>query len=363
MSEPLARTPLHALHVELGARIVPFAGWEMPVQFAGIIEEHQAVRKTAGLFDVSHMGEVRVRGRDAAKFLDGVMTNEMSTIKVGMARYTVMCQPDGGCVDDLIVYRFSETEFLICLNASNAAKDIAWMRSLIGPFKVEVLDECAAWAQLAIQGPLAERILGLATALPLGTIKRFGFAVGEVAGASGCVVSRTGYTGSAGFELYLPAASAEKVARALLELGKPHGLVPAGLGARDSLRLEANYPLYGHEISEKISPIQAGLGWTVKFTKPEFIGREALHRQAQGGPVSSVILFSLDDRRIARQGAIVYSGETPVGEVLSGTQSPVLGKPIGTALVAAGHAASATLTVDIRGNRIPLRLSAEPFVK
>jgi aminomethyltransferase len=363
MSETLSRTPLFALHVELGGRIVPFAGWEMPVQYTGIIEEHMAVRQTAGLFDVSHMGEARVRGRDAAKFLDGVMTNEMSTIKVGMARYTVMCQPDGGCVDDLIVYRLADDEFLICLNASNAPKDIAWMRAHIGAHQVEVLDECAAWAQLALQGPRAEAILALTTATPLAAIKRFGFVFGEVAGVAGCLISRTGYTGSPGFEIYLPAASAEKVARALLAAGKPHGLVPAGLGARDSLRLEANYPLYGHEISEKISPIQAGLGWTVKFTKPEFIGREALHRQAQGGPVSSVVLFSLDDRRIARQGAIVYSGETPVGEVLSGTQSPVLGKPIGTALVAAGHAASATLTVDIRGKRIPLRLSAEPFVK
>jgi aminomethyltransferase len=363
MSETLARTPLHALHVELGARLVPFAGWEMPVQYTGIIEEHMAVRRQAGLFDVSHMGEARVRGRDAAAFLDGIMTNEMATIRPGSARYTIMCQPDGGCVDDLIVYRLGSEEFLICLNASNAAKDIAWMRSLVGSAQVEVLDECAAWAQLAIQGPVAEQVLALTTALPLASIRRFGFLSGEVAGVAGCIVSRTGYTGSPGFEIYLPAAAAEKVARALLAAGQPHGLVPAGLGARDSLRLEANYPLYGHEISERISPIQAGLGWTVKFTKPDFVGREALRRQAEGGPASSVILFSLEDRRIARQGAVVYSGDTAVGEVLSGTHSPVLGKPIGTALVAAGHADSGALTVDIRGHRIPLRVAAEPFVK
>ncbi len=363
MSETLARTPLFALHAELGARLVPFAGWEMPVQYTGIIEEHMAVRKAAGLFDVSHMGEARIRGRDAAAFLDRIMTNELSTLKPGAARYTLMCQPDGGCVDDLIVYRFSETEFLICLTASNAAKDIAWMRSLIGTAKVEVLDECAAWAQLAIQGPLAEQILALTTALPLASIRRFGFLVGEVAGASGCVVSRTGYTGSAGFEIYLPAASATQVARALLAAGKPHGLIPAGLGARDSLRLEAGYPLYGHEISERISPIQAGLGWTVKFTKAQFVGREALRRQAEGGPPSSVIMFSLADRRIARQGATVFAGDTAVGEVLSGTLSPVLNKPIGTALVAAGFAGSSELTVDIRGTRLPLHVSVEPFVK
>jgi aminomethyltransferase len=363
MSETLARTPLYDLHAELGARLVPFAGWEMPVQYTGIIEEHMAVRKAAGLFDVSHMGEARIRGRDAAAFLDRIMTNELSTLKPGAARYTLMCQPDGGCVDDLIVYRFSETEFLICLNASNAQKDIAWMRSLIGTAKVEVLDECAAWAQLAIQGPLAEQVLALVTALPLASIRRFGFLVGEVAGASGCVVSRTGYTGSAGFEIYLPAASATKVARALLAAGKPLGLIPAGLGARDSLRLEAGYPLYGHEISERISPIQAGLGWTVKFTKAQFVGREALRRQAEGGPPSSVVMFSLADRRIARQGATVFAGDTAVGEVLSGTLSPVLNKPIGTALVAAGFTGSSELTVDIRGTRLPLQVSAEPFVK
>lgn len=363
MSETLQRTPLYDLHVELGARLVPFAGWEMPVQYSGIIEEHLAVRRAAGLFDVSHMGEVRVRGRDAAAFLDRLMTNEMSTIKPGSARYTVMCQPDGGCVDDLIVYRFSENEFFICLNASNAAKDIQWLRDHVGTAKVEIIDECKLWAQLALQGPLAEKILGLVTALPLASIKRFSFLVGEVAGASGCVVSRTGYTGSAGFEIYLPAASGIPVARALLTAGKAHGLIPVGLGARDSLRLEANYPLYGHEISERISPIQAGLGWTVKFSKEQFIGREALRRQAEGGPSSSVILFSLNDRRIARQGATVYAGETPVGEVLSGTFSPTMNKPIGTALVAAGYVNSEQLTVDIRGTRLPLSISVIPFVK
>lgn len=363
MSEVLARTPLYALHVELGARIVPFAGWEMPVQYTGIIEEHMAVRRQAGLFDVSHMGEARVRGRDAAAFLDRIMTNEMATLKAGFARYTIMCQPDGGCVDDLIVYRLGPEEFLICLNASNAAKDIAWMRSLVGGAQVEIVDECTAWAQLAIQGPLAEQILTLVTKLPLASIRRFAFAAGEVAGTAGCIISRTGYTGSPGFEIYLPAAAAEKVARALLATGKPLGLIPAGLGARDSLRLEANYPLYGHEISERISPIQAGLGWTVKFGKPDFIGREALLRQAEGGPQSSVVLFSLEDRRIARQGAVVFAGDIAVGEVLSGTHSPMLGKPIGTALIAAGHANSSALTVDIRGHRAPLRIATEPFVK
>ncbi len=363
MSDTLSRTPLHPLHVELGARLVPFAGWEMPVQYSGIIEEHHAVRRACGLFDVSHMGEARVRGADAVRLLDRVMTNEMASLRAGHARYTVMCQPDGGCVDDVIVYRMGDAEFFICLNASNAAKDIAWLRTHAQGLAVEVVDECSRWAQLALQGPKAEEILAKVTALPLAGLRRFAFAEGVVAGAAGCVVSRTGYTGSPGFEIYLPADAAVTVARALLEAGRPLGLIPTGLGARDSLRLEAGYPLYGHEISETISPIQAGLGWAVKFSKPDFIGREALRRQAEGGPASSVTFFSLDDRRIARQGAAVFAGDLRVGEVLSGTQSPTLGKPIGSALVAAGQAAAGGLTVDIRGHRVPMVLSAGPFVK
>ena len=362
MTEPLSRTPLFDFHVALGARIVPFAGWEMPVQYSGIIEEHIAVRKAAGLFDVSHMGEARVRGRDAAAFLDHLMTNEMASIKPGSARYTIMCQPDGGCVDDLIVYRISENEFFICLNASNAKKDIAWMQSHIGTHQVEVIDECKSWAQLALQGPLAEKILSLVTDLPLAEIKRFHFRIGTVAGASDCIVSRTGYTGSAGFEIYLPASKATAVAQKLIEVGKPVGLLPVGLGARDSLRLEAGYPLYGHEISETISPIQAGLGWTVKLNKADFIGRAALQKQTSEGATSKVIHYTLNDRRIARQGTPILSGDTIVGEVLSGTLSPILNKPIGSALIQT-NAKPETLAVDIRGTRIPLEIAIAPFVK
>lgn len=362
MTEPLARTPLFDFHIAQGARLVPFAGWEMPVQYTGIIEEHLAVRKAAGLFDVSHMGEARVRGRDAAAFLDRIMTNEMGTIKPGSARYTIMCQPDGGCVDDLIVYRISENDFFICLNASNAKKDIAWMQSHIGAAQVEVIDECKVWAQLALQGPLAEKILSLTTALPLNEIKRFQFLVGTVAGAAGCIVSRTGYTGSAGFEIYLPAAQAANVAQKLIEVGKPMGLLPVGLGARDSLRLEAGYPLYGHEISETLSPIQAGLGWTVKLNKGDFVGREALQKQVEKGTASKVVHFLLNDRRIARQGTPILSGDSVVGEVLSGTLSPILNKPIGSALIHS-DANPETLAVDIRGTRIPLEIAIAPFVK
>ena len=362
MSADLNRTPLYDLHLELGARMVPFAGWEMPVQYSGIIEEHLAVRNKAGLFDVSHMGEARIRGKDAAVFLDAIMTNEFSSLQPNHARYTVMCYPDGGCVDDLIIYRVSQDEFLICLNASNAAKDIAWMKAQAGNWKVEIIDECAQWAQLALQGPLAENILSSLTNLKLNTIKRFGFLVGEVAGAQNCVVARTGYTGSPGFEIYVPASQSVGVARAILEKGKPDGLLPIGLGARDSLRLEAGYPLYGHELSEKISPIQAGLSWTVKFTKPQFVGRDSLLSQTEKGVTSKVVMYSLNDRRIARPGSTVFSGDKAVGEILSGTLSPVLNKPIGTALITTGSNLD-TLTVDIRGIHLPLQITQTPFFK
>ena len=362
MSAELSRTPLYDLHEELGARMVPFAGWEMPVQYSGIIEEHLAVRNKAGLFDVSHMGEARIRGKDAAAFLDAIMTNEFSSLQPNHARYTIMCYPDGGCVDDLIIYRITKDEFLICLNASNATKDIAWMKSQVGDWKVEIIDECCMWAQLALQGPLAEKILSSLTHLKLDTLKRFGFLIGEVAGVQNCLVARTGYTGSPGFEIYISANRGTQVARTILEKGEADGILPIGLGARDSLRLEAGYPLYGHELSDKISPIQAGLSWTVKFSKPQFVGRESLLSQTEKGVSSKVVLFSLNDRRIARPGATVFCDGKPVGEVLSGTQSPVLNKPIGTALVSTQSNLDA-LTVDIRGTHLPLQISQTPFFK
>lgn len=364
MSESLKRTPLFDFHVRHGARIVPFAGWEMPVQYTSIIEEHNAVRQKAGLFDVSHMGECRVTGADAARFLDRVMTNAMASIRPGAARYTVMCQADGGCVDDLIVYRVAEHEFFICLNAGNAAKDIAWMREVAKAegFAVTVDDECAAWAQIALQGPLAETILAGLTRADLPAVRRFAYAVDAVAGVPGCIISRTGYTGSPGFEIYIPAAKADAVAEAVFAAGKPHGLLLAGLGCRDSLRLEAGYPLYGHEISETISPLQGGLGWVVKLDKsPSFIGQAALLAQKAAMP-SQVVFFKLNDRRIARQDTPVLSGDKVAGRVLSGTLSPVLNRPIGSALVDTA-ALGGELAVDLRGNRLPLEIVSEPFFK
>ena len=355
------KTPLHDFHVANNARMVPFAGWEMPVQYSGILEEHMAVRQSAGLFDVSHMGEARVSGKEAAGFLDYVATNNISNLKNGCARYTLLCYEDGGCVDDIIIYRETEDRFLICLNASNAQRDVEWMLKNKGDFQCEITDVSAQYAQLAIQGPLALDILSQLTPLPISELKPFRFVEGDL-GAHHAIISATGYTGERGFEIYIEPKHAISFAEKLMEVGSKHGLVLAGLGARDSLRLEMGYPLYGHEISESISPIQAGLSWAVKFKKGRFIGKEALKSQADAGPESLVCFFALNDRRIARQGAeVVDESGSLVGEVLSGTHSPSLNQPIGSALVKSD--ADGPLAVRIRNKDYPLDIKSPPFVK
>ena len=341
--------------------MVPFAGWEMPVQYTGILNEHLAVRRAAGLFDVSHMGEARVSGPDAAGFLDYVATNNIANLKDGCARYTILCYENGGCVDDIIIYREAEDSFFICLNASNAQKDIEWMLGNKGDFQCEIEDVSAQYAQLALQGPQAIKILSKLTSLSLSELRPFRFLNGDVAGKP-MMVSATGYTGERGFELYVEPQYAIGLAEEIYQAGSDEGLVLAGLGARDSLRLEMGYPLYGHEISETISPIQAGLGWAVKFKKERFIGREQLLNQADNGPESRVCFFTLNDRRIARKGAeIVDESGSVVGEVLSGTHSPSLNQPIGSALVKAG--ADGPLAVRIRNKDYQLELKSTPLVK
>ena len=354
MPNEFSRTSLYEFHAQLGARFVPFAGWEMPVQYPkGILEEHRATREGAGLFDVSHMGQARVFGVGAAVSLEKVMTNKMADIPVGKARYTLMCQPDGGVVDDVIVYRVGPEEFFICLNAGNTAKDVAWLQEHCSGCQVG--NESAQWDQLAVQGPKAVGIVQSLSSGNVSELKRFSFANGECAGVS-VLFSRTGYTGEDGFELYIPAGQSLPIAKALLEAG----CVPVGLGARDSLRLEAGYPLYGHEISETITPLQAGLGWAVKLDKGDFIGRQKLIEEAKTGPERKIVFFRLNDRRIARQGAEVFSQGRPVGCVRSGTLSPMRGQPIGSALVEAS-CANAPLEVSIRGQRIALEVACPPL--
>ena len=359
----LLRTPLRDFHAAHGARLVDFAGWEMPVQYRSILEEHKAVRRAAGLFDVSHMGEVDVTGPQALAFLNRLVTNDVSTLYPGRVLYSPMCREDGGTVDDLLVYQLAPETYFLCINAGNIAADLAWIMTQAAGFDVTITDRSADYALLALQGPRSEAILQTLTGAKLGALAYYHFAEGTVAGVH-CRISRTGYTGEDGFELYHAAADAVQLAEALLAAGTPHGLELAGLGARDSLRLEAGYPLYGHELSAELSPLAAGLGWTVKLGKPgDFIGGEALRREKAAGNPRRVVFFKTGDRRIVRAdtAVLVRDGGAPVGRVLSGTLSPMLNEAIGSALVDVASLAS-PLEVDIRGTRIALQLVKPPFV-
>jgi aminomethyltransferase len=356
----LKTTPLHAFHRRHGGRMVDFAGWDMPVQFRSILEEHKTVRRAAGLFDVSHMGEAEVRGPDALRFLNRVVTNDVAKLFPGRVLYTVMCYPHGGVVDDLLVSMRGEGDYLLCLNAGNIAKDVAWLQEQVVGWDCTVVDRSAEFAQLAVQGPRALELLQPLTTTPLPAIKYYHFADGEVAGAR-CLISRTGYTGEDGFELYCPPSAADALAEAVLAAGAPFGIEPVGLGARDSLRLEAGFPLYGHEISDDISPIAAGLGWTVKFDKGDFLGAAALRAEKERGPARRIVYFRTGDRRIVRAGSSVLGSAGEVGSVVSGTLSPILNEAIGSALVETA-AAAGPLAVDIRGARIDLHLVKPPFV-
>ncbi|MSU51650.1 MAG: glycine cleavage system aminomethyltransferase GcvT, partial [Opitutus sp.] len=316
MSE-LKRTPLRDFHAAHGGRLVDFAGWEMPVQYRSILEEHKAVRRSAGLFDVSHMGEVDVRGPEAAKFLNHLVTNDVAKLFPGRVLYSPMCYPEGGVVDDLLIYMRGPEDFFLCINAGNIEKDLAWIRGQAAGFNVTITDRCADYALLAVQGPRAAEIVQSLTGAKLGLVKYYHFAEATVAGMH-CLASRTGYTGEDGFELYHAAGDAVALATALLAAGQPLGLELAGLGARDSLRLEAGYPLYGHEITAEISPLTAGLGWTVKLDKgADFVGRAALVAEKQNGAANKIVFFKTGDRRIVRADAPVFSaGGVPVGRVV-----------------------------------------------
>jgi len=362
MSE-LKRTPLRDFHAAHGARLVDFAGWEMPVQYRSILEEHKAVRRAAGLFDVSHMGEVDVRGPEAGRFLNHLVTNDVAKLYPGRVLYSPMCYPNGGVVDDLLVYMLAPESYFLCINAGNIDKDLAWIREQAKGFDVSITDKCDDYGLLAVQGPRAAAIVQSLTGAKLGVVKYYHFVEGPVAGFH-CLISRTGYTGEDGFELYVNASEAVALAEALLAAGAPHGLELAGLGARDSLRLEAGYPLYGHEITQDISPLTAGLGWTVKLDKgADFNGRAALLAEKQNGAPNKVVFFKTGDRRIVRSETPVLGPDgATVGRVLSGTLSPILNEAIGSALVATASAAQ-PLAVDIRGTKLNLQLVKPPFVE
>lgn len=360
----ISQIPLHAFHVRQGARFVNFGGWNMPVQYNSIIDEHKAVRRQAGLFDVSHMGEFCVSGTEAALFLDKLLVNEISKAPVGKAVYSPMCAEDGGVVDDLIVYRTAENEFLVCVNASNIEKDFDWFIQQANHWKLKVQIENHSdnYVLLALQGPKAEAILKSIGFDVVAKIEKFEHATTSFSGTT-IRTCRTGYTGEDGFEIYITPEAAEGFIQLLMEQGNPFGLQLCGLGSRDSLRLEAGYPLYGHELSKDITPLEAGLGWTVKFQKEDFMGKAALIRQKDAGIPRRVIHFILEGRRIAREGATVVNADNkPVGKVLSGTLSPILERPIGSALVQS-ETKNKPLFVDLRGNRIELKVTHPPLHK
>ncbi len=361
----MKQTPLRDFHAAHGARLVDFAGWEMPVQYRSILEEHKAVRRAAGLFDVSHMGEVTVQGPDAARFLNGLVTNDVSRLFPGRILYTPMCLPNGGVVDDLLVHMRAPDDFFLCVNAGNVDKDLAWIRGQASSsgLSVSIDDRSSDYALLAVQGPRAAAIVQSLTGAKLGAVSYYHFVEGGVANIA-CMISRTGYTGEDGFELYHAAGDAVALAEALLAAGAPHGLELCGLGARDSLRLEAGFPLYGHEIDAEVSPIAAGLAWTVKLDKgADFAGRAALAAEKERGPARRIVFFKTGDRRIVRPDAPVFgAGGAVVGTVRSGTLSPILNEAIGSALIEAGSVAG-PLSVDIRGAKVDLHLVKPPFVE
>jgi len=361
---PLKKTPLHARHLASGARMVPFVGWDMPVEYAGIQDEHMAVRAHAGLFDVSHMGEIEIAGRDALAAVQRITSNDASRLQVGQAHYSGLMTPHGTFVDDLLVYRLAETHFMFVVNASNIAKDYAWIAREIAPVGDAVaVDTSSRYALLAIQGPKALAIAQRLTGVDLASIKYYWFAHGEIAGVRG-IISRTGYTGEDGFEVFVSPQAADRVWTALMEAGREDGLVPAGLGARDTLRLEAAMRLYGNDIDETTTVLEADLGWIIGWKKGDFIGREALEAQKAAGVRRRIAGFEMLDRGIARQGYDVYVDGEKRGIVTSGTQTPFLKKAIGMAYVPVEHAEPGTsLDIDIRGRRLKAIVISLPFYK
>jgi aminomethyltransferase len=354
------RTPLYETHRKAGARLVEFAGWEMPVQYQGILAEHAAVRTRVGLFDVSHMGEVVFRGPRALEALGRLFTNDLSRVADGQAQYGCLCAETGGVVDDVVVYRRAADDLLVCVNAANRAKDYQWLSSRTGGL-ADVRDESDEWGQLALQGPLAAQLLQRLTNVNLSALRSYRFARGEVAGVP-CLVARTGYTGEDGLELFCPAAAAAKLWDELMEAGRHEKLVPCGLGARDSLRLEMAYRLYGSDMDDSTTPLEAGLGWVVKLDKGDFVGREALLRQKAQGLGRKLVGFVLTDPGIARHGYPVLQDGARVGQVTSGTKSPTLGTSIGLAYLPPALAAEGSaFAVDLRGRPAHARAVKTPF--
>ncbi|MGH9321201.1 MAG: glycine cleavage system aminomethyltransferase GcvT [Vicinamibacteria bacterium] len=359
---PLKRTPLFSLHRELGGRMVDFAGFEMPVEFQGVVQEHMTVRTKAGLFDVSHMGEFVLEGGDADALLQSLTPNDVSRLAIGQAHYSALTTGRGTFVDDVLVYRTGEKRYLLVVNASNIEKDFTWIESR-RQGNVQLLNASEDVALLALQGPESAAILGPLTDVDISAMKYYRFSEGKVLGEP-ATVSRTGYTGEDGFEIMVDAARGDRLARGLLERGASRGLAPIGLAARDTLRLEARMALYGNDIDEDHTVLEADLEWIVKWQKGDFVGREALLRQKEKGVPRKLVGFEMVDRGIARHGYPVFVAGTPSDTVTSGTFAPYLKKNIGLAYVPSASAAvGSELEIEIRGRRARAAVVPTPFYK
>jgi aminomethyltransferase len=361
VSAPLKRTPLHQAHVAAGARMVPFGGWDMPVQYAGILEEHRTVRGAVGLFDVSHMGEFEVEGPGALAALQALTTNDVATLDVGQVQYSVFCYPNGTVVDDLTVYRLAADRYMLTVNASNIDKDYAWVTEREHAKAARWRDVSTETGLIAVQGPKAEALVGRLADRDVTRIGYYRFVRGAVAGVS-TLISRTGYTGEDGFELYVEAAEATRLWAALLDAGRADGVAPIGLGARDTLRLEMKYALYGNDIDETTNALEAGLGWVVKPAKGEFIGRDALEKIRAEGVRRRLVGIEMVDKAIARHGYGLSKDGRPIGIVTSGSYGPSVDKYIAMAYVETALAALGTaLEVEIRGQAKAARVVRTPF--
>jgi len=357
----MKKTPLSQIHESLGAKMVEFAGWWMPVQYTGIVDEHMAVRNCAGLFDVSHMGMFTVKGETAIGFLQGIISNDLGKIQPFKAQYSVLMNENGGAVDDIIVYKISDKELLICVNASNIEKDFNWMNKH-KPASVDLMDISASTAIIALQGKNSSLILSKIFSGTPARLKVFSFTKTDFEGKE-IIVARTGYTGEDGFEIFLPAILAEKLWNRIMDAGREFNLKPCGLGARDTLRLEMGYPLYGHELTDEITPIEAGLERFVSFQKGKFLGRDVLLKQKQNG-LSRIRTGILMDDGIPRQGYKIFSKGEITGILTSGTFSPILQKGIGLALIALqDNVLGNSVQVEIRGRMKPGLISKVPFIK
>jgi aminomethyltransferase len=360
----LKKTPLHARHCASHGRMVPFGGWEMPVEYATITAEHMAVRTRAGVFDVSHMGEIEIAGKDALAAVQRISSNDASRLHVGQAHYSALTTFEGTFIDDVLVYRMAPNHFMLVVNASNIDKDYAWIAAQVREAgEAAAVDSSSRYALIAVQGPASVDVLQPLCTVDLSAIKYYWFTHGEVASAR-AVISRTGYTGEDGFEIFVPPSTADRVWQAILESGRAADVVPCGLGARDTLRLEAAMRLYGNDIDESTTPLEADLAWIVGWKKEYFIGHERLREQREQGITRKLVGFELMDRGIARHGYQVVRGDTPVGVVTSGTQTPFLKKSIGMAYVPLDMATPGTeLTIDVRGRMSRATVVPLPFYK